>query len=129
MDKIDQKRLGKLRQGRGEIANHVIDEFAAGHISRREFIRRGTVIGISIPVLGAIASACGSSTPAAPAGGTAGGTIRAGIVLPTGAINPVTVADQGGLDMLAQTGEYLCLSDQNLNLRAVLATSWSANSA
>jgi peptide/nickel transport system substrate-binding protein len=133
MDKIDQKTLGQLRHGRGEIANHVIDEFAAGHISRREFIRRGTVIGMSIPLLGAIASACGSSTAtttttAGAGGGTAGATIRAGIVLPTGTINPVTVADQGGLDMLAQTGEYLCLSDQNLNLRAVLATSWSANS-
>jgi peptide/nickel transport system substrate-binding protein len=38
------------------------------------------------------------------------------------------VADQGGLDMLAQTGEYLCLSSQNLTLKPVLATSWSANS-
>ena len=54
--------------------------------------------------------------------------IRAGISTPTGAINPVTVADQGGLDMLAQTGEYLCLSGQTLNLTPVLATSWSANS-
>ena len=48
--------------------------------------------------------------------------------MPTGAINPVTVADQGGLDMLAQTGEYLCLSDQTLTLKPVLATSWTPNS-
>jgi peptide/nickel transport system substrate-binding protein len=133
MDKIDQKALGKLRQGRGEIENHVIDEFAAGHISRREFIRRGTVVGMSIPLLGAIATACGSTSPAAPTtkapNGSSGATIRAGIVVPTGDINPVTVSDQGGLDMLAQTGEYLCLSDQHLNLRSVLATSWSSNSA
>jgi peptide/nickel transport system substrate-binding protein len=137
MDRIDQKKLGKLRRGRGEIENHVIDEFAAGQISRREFIRRGTVIGMSIPLIGAIASACGSSsttpTTAAPGGsttpGTPGATIKAGIVLPTGEINPVTVADQGGLDMLGQTGEYLCLSDQHLNLQPVLATKWSANSA
>ena len=54
--------------------------------------------------------------------------IKAGIVTPTGAINPVTVADQGGLDMLAQTGEYLCLSTQTLTLKPVLATSWSPNS-
>ena len=40
----------------------------------------------------------------------------------------MTVADQGGLDMLAQTGEYLCLSTQTLTLKPVLATSWSANS-
>ena len=54
--------------------------------------------------------------------------IKAGIVTPTAAINPVTVADQGGLDMLAQTGEYLCLSSQTLTLKPVLATSWTPNS-
>src|SRR5262249_54408544 len=47
---------------------------------------------------------------------------------PAAAINPVTVADQGGLDMLGQTGEYLCLSGQKLDLKPVLATSWSPNS-
>ena len=57
-----------------------------------------------------------------------GAVIKAGIITPTGAINPVTVADQGGLDMLGQTGEYLCLSGQTLNLKPVLATSWSPNS-
>ncbi len=38
------------------------------------------------------------------------------------------MADQGGLDMLGQTGEYLCLSDQQLKLQPVLATSWKPNS-
>ena len=45
--KIDHKRLGQLREGQGEIANHIIDEFAAGRLSRRDFIRRATVVGIS----------------------------------------------------------------------------------
>lgn len=128
------KLSSRLRRGQGEIANHVIDEFAAGRLSRREFIRRGTVVGISIPVVDAILTACGSS-PSSPssstspaAAGKAGATINAGIVVPTAEINPLTVADQGGLDMLAQTGEYLTLSDQSLNLRPVLATSWKANS-
>jgi peptide/nickel transport system substrate-binding protein len=134
---IDHRRLGRLRQGQGEIANHIIDEFAAGRLSRRDFIRRATVVGISAPVLGSILAACGSSSSSsAPAGssssaaaaGTPGAVIKAGIVTPTAAINPVTVADQGGLDMLAQTGEYLCLSGQTLTLKPVLATSWSANS-
>ena len=133
--KIDNNRLGQLRQGQGEIANHIIDEFAAGRLSRRDFIRRGTVVGISVPLLGSILAACGSSaSSSAPAGGSssaagkAGAVIKAGIVTPTAAINPVTVADQGGLDMLAQTGEYLCLSTQTLTLKPVLATSWSPNS-
>jgi len=133
--KIDHNRLGQLRQGQGEIANHIIDEFAAGRLSRRDFIRRGTVVGISVPLLGSILAACGSSgTSSAPSGGSttaagqAGAVIKAGIVTPTSAINPVTVADQGGLDMLGQTGEYLCLSTQTLTLKPVLATSWTPNS-
>jgi peptide/nickel transport system substrate-binding protein len=135
---VDHRRLARLRQGQGDIANHVIDEFAAGRLSRRDFIRRGTVVGISVPLLGSILAACGSSSSSSSsssasgsssATGAPGAVIRAGITTPTGAINPVTVADQGGLDMLGQTGEYLCLSGQTLNLTPVLATSWSANSA
>lgn len=134
-------RLSSLRKGQGEIANHVIDEYAAGRISRRDFIRRGSVIGLSMPLLGAIVSACSSSSSTAgPSGSTSAGSsssaagggapgamIKAGISTPTAAINPVTVADQGGLDMLAQTGEYLCLSGQDLKLQPVLAESWTPN--
>jgi peptide/nickel transport system substrate-binding protein len=133
---IDHSRLDQLREGQGEIANHVIDEFVAGRLSRRDLLRRGAVVGISLPVLGGIIAACSSSstssTPAKSGGSSSAGanaTIKAGIQTPTGAINPVTVDDQGGLDMLAQTGEYLCLSDQTLTLKPVLATSWKSNSA
>ena len=131
---IDHKRLGQLRQDQGEIANHIIDEFAAGRLSRRDFIRRGTVVGISVPLLGSILAACGSSSKGTASSGSSstakgapGAVIRVGVETPTAAINPVTVADQGGLDMLAQTGEYLCLSTQTLTLKPVLATSWTPN--
>ena len=135
---IDHRRLGRLRQDQGEIANHIIDEFAAGRLSRRDFIRRAAVVGITAPSLGAILAACGSSSSSSStsssssasssASGAPGAVIKAGIVTPTASINPVTVADQGGLDMLAQTGEYLCLSTQTLTLTPVLATSWTPNS-
>ena len=133
--KIDHRRLGQLRQGQGEIADHIIDEFAAGRLSRRDFIRRATVVGVSASALGPILAACSSSSSSSAttgssssaAAGKPGAVIKAGIVVPTGAINPVTIADQGGLDMLAQTGEYLCLATQTLTLQPVLATSWSPN--
>ena len=136
---IDHRRLGRLRQGQGEIANHIIDEFAAGRLSRRDFIRRASVVGISAPLLGSILAACSSSSSSpssssssssasASAGGAPGAVIKAGISTPGAAINPLTVTDQGGLDMLAQTGEYLCLATQKLTLQPVLATSWSSNS-
>ncbi len=128
---IDHSRLDHLRAGQGEIANHVIDEYVAGHLSRRDLIRRGALVGISMPVISGIIAACGGSSPSGggSGGGGANATIRAGIVTPSGAINPVTVADQGGLDMLAQTGEYLCLSTQTLTLKPVLAESWKPNAS
>jgi peptide/nickel transport system substrate-binding protein len=133
----DNRRLDRARDGQGAIENHVIDEFVAGRLSRRDFLRRGTVVGISLPVLGAVLAACGSSSPSATSpstgsssapAGQAGATIKAGIITPAAAINPVTIADQGGLDMLGQTGEYLCFSDQHLKLQPRLAESWKPNS-
>src|ERR1700689_5665669 len=95
--KIDHRQLGRLRQGQGEIANHIIDEFAAGRLSRRDFTRRASVVGISVPVLGSVLAACGSSSPSSTAkagptspaaGGAPGAAAKAGIVTPTAATHP-----------------------------------------
>jgi peptide/nickel transport system substrate-binding protein len=132
---IDHRQLDAIRSNQGEIENHLVDELVAGRLSRREFLRRGTVVGLGLPVLGSILAACGSSSSSGGSGasggsgGGSGATIRVGIVTPTASINPLTVADQGGLDMLGQTGEYLCLSGQTLNLSPVLASSWKADSS
>jgi peptide/nickel transport system substrate-binding protein len=130
----NQRRLDGIRGRSSELENSFIDELVAGRLSRKEFVRRGAVAGLSMPLLGAILAACGgaNSSGGSSTGGSstppkAGGTIKAGIVTPTAAINPVTVADQGGLDMLGQTGEYLALSNSSLQLVPVLAESWSAN--
>ncbi len=127
---VNHRRLDVLRTGHGPVAEHVIDEFVAGRLSRREFLRRGTVIGLSVPLLGGIVAACGSSgsagsgsSPAAK--GKAGATIKAGIGVPAAAINPITIADQGGLEMIGQVGEWLAFCDQHNNYHPWLATSWS----
>jgi peptide/nickel transport system substrate-binding protein len=126
--------MSQLRAGQGELASHVIDEFAAGRLSRREFLRRGTVAGLSVPLLGAILTACGSSSPSPATGsgsgaGKAGATIKAGSLTPSGAMNPVTIDDEGSIALLGQVGEYLCVSRQDLTLKPGLATKWSANAA
>ncbi len=132
---MEKRHLESLRRSSGQLENHLIDEYTAGHISRRELLRRGAVLGLSLPVLGSVfgSELAGATTRSArPERGLpaqSGGTVRVGIGTPAGAINPITVADQGGLDMLGQTGEYLCLSTQQLHLQPVLATSWSANSS
>jgi peptide/nickel transport system substrate-binding protein len=130
---INHRRLDDLRTGRGPIQEHIIDEFVAGHLPRREFLRRGTMIGLSVPLLGAILEACGSSasssspSASATARGRSGAMIRAGGTVPAAAINPITIADPGGLDMLAQVGEWLVFGDQHFNYHPWLATSWSPN--
>ena len=60
MKKNDKFIDGVRRQG-SEIENHIIDEFAAGHIGRRDFLRHGSVIGMSLPLLTGLAGAFGSS--------------------------------------------------------------------
>jgi peptide/nickel transport system substrate-binding protein len=130
---IDHERLDDLRRGRGPVQEHVIDEFVAGRLSRRDFIRRGSAIGLSMPLLGGILAACGSSgtstsgSSPAPAG-QAGATIKAGIITPVGAINPITINDQGGLELLGNVGEFLVFTDHSGIYHPWLATSWKANS-
>jgi len=132
--------MDDIRRQRTELENHLIDELISGRLTRREFVRRGTVMGMSIPLLGAIVAACGGANDtggsSAASGGSSGsasvkpgGTVRAAIVVPTGAINPVTVGDQGGLCMLGQVGEFLCVANPTtFELEPVLADSWTANS-
>src|SRR5215472_5842132 len=130
---IDHERLDGLRRGRGPVQEHVIDELVAGRLSRRDFMRKGSAVGLSIPLMSAILAACGSSgtTPStsgtSPAG-KAGGTIKAGILTPVGAINPITINDQGGLELLGNVGEFLVFTDHSGIYHPWLATSWSANS-
>jgi peptide/nickel transport system substrate-binding protein len=59
----NQRRLDNIRRGRSELDNSFIDEFAAGRLSRREFVRRGAVVGLSMPLMTAIIAA--PTTPAA----------------------------------------------------------------
>ena len=59
--------------------------------------------------------------------GKPGATIRVASLMPSGAIDPVTVANAGGLVLLAQTGEFLAADGEDLCLRPALATSWKPN--
>ena len=129
--------LDRLRSGRTELENHYIDELVSGNLSRRDFLRRGSTIGMSIPLLGAILAACGGSSNSASSSGatstsagtpTKGGTLRVASVTPAAAVNPLTIADAGGLTMINQTGEFLIFdSNVKLALQPMLALSWTPN--
>jgi peptide/nickel transport system substrate-binding protein len=126
------KRLSAVdaaRRGRGELENDLFDELQSGRISRREFMRHGSVLGLSLPLLGGIASAVFGplAVTSARAAGAAGATLRIGLNQPAGAIDPVTIADNAGLILLHQTGELLCRTGPDLVLQPILAESWSPN--
>lgn len=129
------RELDQLREGRSELENHYIDELVSGNIGRREFLRRGSMVGMSTGLLGAILAACGSSSGSGTSSATssgpapkAGGTLRVAATAPSAAVNPLTVADSGGLNMLAQSGDFLILdNNEKLALQPMLALSWSHN--
>jgi len=116
-------RLDRLRGHATALENAAIDELIAGRIGRRDFLRHAGVIGMSVPLIGAL----GFSARPARAAGRRGGTIRVGMTVPAGAIDPLTVADAGGVALLSQAGEYLAVSGPDLHLRPMLAESWSPN--
>jgi peptide/nickel transport system substrate-binding protein len=139
----DHRKLDEIRDARSELENHYIDELMSGRLSRRQFMRKGAVVGMSTGVMGAVLAACGgankvgtaSQTSSAAAGGgtstssapaTKGGTLKLAQQTPATAINPLIVDDAGGLNMLAQTGEFLVF-DNNLllHLEPMLATKWT----
>ena len=132
----DHGRLDEIRSARSELENHYIDELVAGRINRRDFMRRGAVIGMSTGLMSAILAACGganSSSSSASSSGSAsggtpvkGGTLKLASQAPAAAVNPLTVSDAGGLCMLAQTGEFLTFdNNQLLQLQPMLATKWT----
>ena len=120
---LDTLRLERLRRRSGPMQNHVIDEFLAGHIGRRAFLAHGTRVGIGLPVLSALLGIA----PAARAAGKADATIRVASTTPSGAVEPVSNANAGGLLMLMQTGEFLIRDTPDLTLRPALALSWKPN--
>ncbi len=133
-----QRRVDEVRRERSEIENHLIDEYVFGKITRRELVRRGTVVGMSLPLLSFIAAACGGDDDDTTANTSAaettasgavqpGGTIRVALIQPTTEPNPLLVQDEGGAGMLGSTGEYLSFSDENLALQPKIAESWEPN--
>ncbi|CAN5777391.1 ABC transporter substrate-binding protein [soil metagenome] len=130
-------RLDRIRHGRSELDNHVIDELKAGRLSRRDFIVRASVIGIAAPLAGQLLVACGgggnNSDGTKTTGGSSGGavksnaTLRAAVLAPTARIDPVLVNNPGGLVTIGQVGEYLAYAETDATLRPVLAEKWSPN--
>jgi peptide/nickel transport system substrate-binding protein len=131
MDRETRRRLEEFRRSEaGPIENALIDELVAGELDRREFIRRASIFGLSASVVGTVLGALGEAPLAfaAPQAGKVGGRLRLAIIPPpTGAIEPHTFADQGGLETGSICGEFLTRATTTKRLLPELAVSWKPN--
>jgi peptide/nickel transport system substrate-binding protein len=124
---LDGILLDRIRAEATPLQNHVVDEFLTGQLDRRSLLREGSRFGLALPLLGGLLGVDLLGSRSARAQGKADATIRVAAPLPSGAIEPVTVANSGGGLMLMQTGEFLAVDQPNLVLKPALALSWTPN--
>ena len=95
---LTRTQIDAARRGLDALDADLIDEALAGRVGRRTLMRHGTLLGLSLPWLGVLAGSLGMAMPMpARAAGTPGGRIRVALTVPAAAIDPVTIADDGGL--------------------------------
>ena len=131
MDRESMMRIEHYRRTEaGPLEGTLIDEFVDGEMDRSTFIRRASVLGLSMSLIGAALEAFGHAPLARAATGAVqvGGRLRLGIVPPpvTG-LDPHTYKDTGGLVTGGVAGEFLTRATQSLTLLPELATSWKPN--
>jgi peptide/nickel transport system substrate-binding protein len=143
--------LRQLRRKVGPLENELIDAFEAGAVSRRTFLVRGSVLGLSVGALGAIITACGSDddegSTGTDGGGTAapgdtgtaettapaegaikqGGTLRLAAQRPGSPLDPIAMDNIGSYTPVVMAMEYLCGTGEGASLAPMLAESWSPN--
>ena len=59
---MDYSLFDKLRRNASPVELELIDSYAQNKISRRAFVQRGSVIGLSAAFMGSVIAACGSSS-------------------------------------------------------------------
>jgi peptide/nickel transport system substrate-binding protein len=145
---MDYSQLDKVRRSAVPLQLDVVEAFAAGRLSRREFIQRATILGLSTGAIGMVIAACSSSSsstapsaaapssaastgassaPTAAASAAAGGSIRIAIQRPV-SVDPVAMQDLGGYGITAQSFEFLCtLDSKGSDIAPGLATKWTPN--
>ena len=118
------EQIDAYRQSAGELENHIIDEFKAGRLSRRELMMRGTIAGMSIPMLGLLADGA-YAAPRRVAAPKAGGTIRIAVSKSASSFEPPDLAEQAEIVTALIPGEQLCFADSKSKLIPILAESWA----
>jgi peptide/nickel transport system substrate-binding protein len=130
---FDDKATTDIRRRLGEADNALLDEWQAGRIDRRAFLRHASRLGV-LPLLGGVAAlgdwgdsrgAPDTSGARIVTTGVAGKTLRVAVAMPHGAIDPLLINDSASYQVVFQVAEFLCVTEPDLTLRPVLAESWS----
>ena len=121
-----REELDAYRKRTGELENELIDDFNDGNITRRELLRRGSVLGMSIPLLSLVAGVP-LATAAPQAAMRSGGTLRVGSPATDGSLEPPLLQSLGALAISHIAGEQLVFADKNSRLVPRIATSWKAS--
>jgi len=135
---MDWKRLDRVRREVGPVHLDLVESYAQGKLSRRNFVRRGAIIGLSAPFIGSVIKAIGrdedastaralGNIPARRTAGQAGGTIKIAYQTPAAALDPVAMQDLGSYGIIAQCFEFLIGLGEDGELAPGLAESWEPN--
>ena len=146
------KKLDQLRGSVGPLQQDVIDDLAAGSLSRRGFLVRGSVVGLSAAFMGSVLAACGSDDETSTTGGgdtsgaggdttvaggtdttvaagaiKQGGTLRIASQRPGSELDPILMDNLGAYTPVVTAFEYLCGPGEGAALAPMLAESWEPN--
>ena len=139
---MDFKRFDLMRRNVGPVELDLIESYAQKKINRRDFVKRGTVVGLTAPFMGAVIAACGSDAAEegsgaeteGSGGGEATGTVGGNLIIgnqfgdANSGLDPVAMLDLGTYNVVSQSFEYLVGLGDDGNIAATgLATSWSPN--
>lgn len=142
----DYRRLDPIRDRAVPLQLDAIEAYMDGRITRRAFVRRATVLGLSLSTLATVLAACGGGNGGETgAGGTQqaetgiggaaigdtevqqGGNLRIASIAPANPLDPVAMVDLASYAIVAQSYEFLTYSGSDLKLTPGLAESWEPN--
>jgi len=117
----------------GALETDLINSYTKGHLSRRQFVTRGSIMGLSVAFMGTFIAACGDdkdsgeSTDGATGAIKEGGTLRVASQRPGSPIDPVAMDNLGTYTIATTAFEYLCGPGEGAGIAPMLAESWSPN--